>query len=252
MSKTKRLNLPLINSGQAQKEITHNEALSLLDALVSPVVQEVGVNAPPLNTQDGELYIIGGQPEGKFTKHAGKIAAKLGSSWRFIEPIKWQEVTLDSDGSKQRFDGKEWAPLNTTTSAAVQPSSAANNILINKDTGEYLKVEHLEEDVALQGNYTDTQIKILHHSIVIAVSIRVLEAISGASSFSVGVEGAATRYGSNLGTSKDTTNLGLTDHPLTYWHDTPIRLTANNGAFTGGKMRVTIQLLRPHGPWNWD
>ena len=35
---TARLTLPFLQSGQAQKELTHNEALTLLDIAVQPVV----------------------------------------------------------------------------------------------------------------------------------------------------------------------------------------------------------------------
>ena len=41
MTYTNRLKLPLLYSGQAQKEVTHNEALNLLDVLVNPVAQEI-------------------------------------------------------------------------------------------------------------------------------------------------------------------------------------------------------------------
>nr|WP_253308597.1 hypothetical protein [Rickettsia endosymbiont of Ceutorhynchus assimilis] len=110
----------------------------------------------------------------------------------------------------------------------------------------------MEEDVKLSEEYTDTTIKIPHHTYVIAVNIRVLEEIQGCSSFSVGVTEDAKRYGSNLSTAKDTTNIGLTNHPLTYWHDTPIRLTADNNNFISGLVKITVQLLKSHGSWHWD
>lgn len=59
MTYTNRLKLPLLYSGQAQKEITHNEALNLLDVLVNPVAQEVNINAPPETLKLEKLYIIG-------------------------------------------------------------------------------------------------------------------------------------------------------------------------------------------------
>lgn len=103
-----------------------------------------------------------------------------------------------------------------------------------------------------QGAFINTKIQIPHHSIVIAVSTRVIEAVTGTSSFSVGAADDKTRYGNNIGIGKDTTNTGLTEHLRSYWQDTPITLTANNGSFTGGKIKVTVQLLKPHGCWNWD
>lgn len=44
---TDRLRLPLLTAGQAQKEVTHNEALLLLDLLVQASVQSAGLTSPP-------------------------------------------------------------------------------------------------------------------------------------------------------------------------------------------------------------
>jgi len=263
MNYTPRLNLPLIHSGQAQKEITHNEALVLLDILLNSVVQEIGIEVPPNTIEAGLLFVIGINPEGEFANHQNEIALKLEHSWRFVAPRKWLEVTLDSDGSKYCWNGEYWASSGRISSnieyvprptiTTDQPQiMVQNDMLINRDNGEYLQVGHLEEELQLNGTYTDTSIQIPHHSIVISVNVRVLEQISGANSFSVGTDEDATRYGSNLSSNNDTTNVGLTNQPLTYWDDTPIRITANNGSFTGGCVHVTIQYLKPHGPWHWD
>lgn len=42
MDDTPRWTLPLLAAGQAQKEMTHNEALSLLDLIVHPVSRRSG------------------------------------------------------------------------------------------------------------------------------------------------------------------------------------------------------------------
>ncbi|MCC8467356.1 MAG: hypothetical protein LN589_01200 [Rickettsia endosymbiont of Eriopis connexa] len=56
----------------------------------------------------------------------------------------------------------------------------------------------------------------------------------------------------NLSITKDTTNIGLTNHPLTYWSDTAIRITADNNRFSAGAVHISLQLLKPHGAWNWE
>ncbi|WP_342270597.1 DUF2793 domain-containing protein [Rickettsia endosymbiont of Orchestes rusci] len=248
---TNRLKLPLIHSGQAQKEITHNEALNMLDVLVNSVIHEINITSPPESPRPGRLYIIGQNATGEFANHINKIAQRLDNSWRFIIPHKWLEVTHNKDGTKYRFTGKSWEQIDVS-SLSVTPVQVQNDYLIKKDSGEYLRVMHLEEDIKLSGKYTDTKIQIPHHTIVIAINIRVLEEIQGCSSFSVGVTEDTKRYGTALAITKDTTNIGLTNHPLTYWHDTPIRLTADIGKFTGGIVKITVQLLKPHGSWHWE
>jgi hypothetical protein len=262
MSTTHRLKLPFIYSGQAQKEITHNEALNLLDVLVGTVACDIGVDKPPAEASTCELYIIGENPTAEFAGHSNEIAQKLESGWRFIAAPKWLIVTIDLDGSRYTYNGKVWQKLLDSTSLAsapvmlpqspAQPVLVQNDYLIKQDTGEYLQVVHLQEELEVKGPHTETKIKIPHHSVVIAVNIRVIKAIQGASSFSVGTDDEKGRYGSGLSSGQDTTNVDLTNHPTTYWYDKPIRITADNGSFTGGLIKVTLQLLKPHGPWDWD
>ena len=45
---TDRFALPLLATAQAQKEMTHNEALALLDAVVQPVVVAVAPASVPV------------------------------------------------------------------------------------------------------------------------------------------------------------------------------------------------------------
>lgn len=58
-----RLGLPLLQTGQAQKEMTHNEALTLLDFAVQPVVEAVGVDTPPAAPAPGACWVVGPTPQ---------------------------------------------------------------------------------------------------------------------------------------------------------------------------------------------
>lgn len=274
MNNTLIHSLPLIHSGQAQKEITHNEALLLLDVLINPVAVDVWVSSPPKQAKEGELYVIAEKAENKFEKHQNEIALKLKNSWRFLKPRKWIQVTHDKDGSIYRFDGKSWvkSPMLSSGSQNIEDSmnvkktsktkvlkdtqqkEITSTDLIRKDNGEYLKVNHIEETLKLNGEYSETKIKIPSHTMVIAVNIRVIDEIKGAKSFCVGVEEdkAITRYGSNLGAGKDTTNIGLSNYSQTYWNETPIRITAESGKFIAGSVHISIQYMKPHGPWEWE
>jgi len=103
----------------------------------------------------------------------------------------------------------------------------------------------------LSGSAVTSQNLIPQYSLVIAVSIWVIEEITGTSSFAVGIKEDPSRYGDKLNLAKDTTNIGMTYHPISYYHDTPITITPNLMGFTGGTLRINVQYLKPKGSWPW-
>lgn len=56
---TPKLALPLLLAAQAQKHVTHNEALLRLDAVVQLAVLERTRSVPPATPVDGDAYLIG-------------------------------------------------------------------------------------------------------------------------------------------------------------------------------------------------
>jgi hypothetical protein len=61
MSNTTHLQLPYLLASQAQKHVTHNEALRLLDAMVQLAVLDRDLTAPPGSPADGDRYIVVGR-----------------------------------------------------------------------------------------------------------------------------------------------------------------------------------------------
>ena len=53
------LSLPYIQPSQAQKHVTHNEALLILDVATQLVVKGIDVTTPPSSPDDGALYGLG-------------------------------------------------------------------------------------------------------------------------------------------------------------------------------------------------
>jgi len=51
--------LPYLLASQAQKHVTHNEALRLLDGLVQLAVLDRDLTTPPGRPADGDRYIVG-------------------------------------------------------------------------------------------------------------------------------------------------------------------------------------------------
>ena len=105
---TPRWSLPLLAAGQAQKEMTHNEALSLLDLVVHPCVEAVGANVPPGDPLPGQAWIIGDQPEGDWTGRAAMLAGWTDGGWRFLLPRIGLSVWSRSDDCRCDWDGNQW------------------------------------------------------------------------------------------------------------------------------------------------
>jgi len=83
---TALLALPYILPSQAQKHVTHNEVLRMLDAILHIRVDGIGLDAPSSAPQEGERHVVGGAPSGAFAGHAGEIAAFQDGAWAFYMP----------------------------------------------------------------------------------------------------------------------------------------------------------------------
>lgn len=105
---TERFSLALLQPGQAQKEIFHNEALTTIDALLHPVAQAADVNDPPTTPAVGQCWIIGGAPTGAWAGHADAIALWSVGGWRFIAPVPGMLVWVMADGLWARRGTGDW------------------------------------------------------------------------------------------------------------------------------------------------
>ena len=88
---TDRLELPLLAAGQAQKEITHNEALARLAALVQPVVQAI-TSSVPASPVAGQCWLVGTGATGAWAGRDGALAAWTTGGWRFVAPFDGMQV----------------------------------------------------------------------------------------------------------------------------------------------------------------
>ncbi|MDY7097479.1 MAG: DUF2793 domain-containing protein [Pseudomonadota bacterium] len=95
-SQTANLSLPLLFTGQAQKEFTLNQALSSIDALLPRVVTG-SFNSPPADAQEGQCFRVTGQAEGAWSGSEEMIALFLGGGWQFITPWEGMQIFEQSD-----------------------------------------------------------------------------------------------------------------------------------------------------------
>ncbi|HYF53945.1 MAG TPA: DUF2793 domain-containing protein, partial [Salinarimonas sp.] len=116
MTETPRLGLPLLAAAQAQKHVTHNEALLLLDMLAQLAVLDRDLGAPPASPGEGERWIVGPAPTGSWAGRAGQIAMRLDGAWVFRAPKPgWLAYVLDEEAIVI-WTGSAWAAATVPTS----------------------------------------------------------------------------------------------------------------------------------------
>lgn len=108
MDLTPNLALPYIVAAQAQKHVTHNEAIRSLDALVHLVVADKDIAAPPASPVEGRRYIVAAGPTGAWSGHAGHIAAWQDGGWIFYAPVEGFVAWVADEDRLYAFDGGGW------------------------------------------------------------------------------------------------------------------------------------------------
>lgn len=112
MSTTPNLAMPYLVTSQAQKEITHNDALNDMDFMAQTSVISNALSAPPASPSAGDTYIVATSPTGAWAGYAGYIAAYY-SGWKFKAPVTGWRVWVRNTGRVYYYTGSAWAALVT-------------------------------------------------------------------------------------------------------------------------------------------
>lgn len=105
---TIRLALPLLAAGQAQKEVSHNEALTRIDLAAHASVIAIGTEVPPEDPEPGQCWVLGESPTGAWSGHADAIAGWTEGGWRLLEPCEGMRVWIEESEAFALFTGGGW------------------------------------------------------------------------------------------------------------------------------------------------
>ena len=103
-----RLELPYLEPAQAQKHVTHNEALHSLDMLVQLSVEAFDENTPPGLPVTGQVFALGAAPTGDWAGQANMLALREDSGWTFRAPQPGWSATLAGGADLRIWDGSQW------------------------------------------------------------------------------------------------------------------------------------------------
>ncbi|MPZ55017.1 MAG: DUF2793 domain-containing protein [Rhizobiales bacterium] len=108
MTDTANLGLPSIAAAQAQKHVTHNEALKVLDALVMlSALDRTGT--PPGAPDEGDRYLVTATATGAWAGWEDSIAAYQDGAWVRYQPGNGWRVLVLEDLTLYLFDSGAWA-----------------------------------------------------------------------------------------------------------------------------------------------
>jgi hypothetical protein len=128
MDSSPRLQLPLLLPNQAQKHVTHNEALRRLDALVQLAVADRDLTAPPASPEEGACWLVGAGASGDWAGHDDEIAAWQDGAWAFIAPATGWRVYVADEALLCVWSGAGW------TEAVPAPGLLQNLALLGIGT----------------------------------------------------------------------------------------------------------------------
>ena len=105
------LSLPHILPSQAQKHVTHNEALRLLDVTVQLTVLQRTLASPPVSPVLGDRYIVAAAPSGAWTGYPQNIALWNGTAWEIFAALQGWRAYVVAEAAMVVFDGAGWSTV---------------------------------------------------------------------------------------------------------------------------------------------
>lgn len=145
---TANLALPFLASSQAQKHVTHNEALIALDAVVQISVLDRHLTAPPGGAAEGDRYIPADPATGAWVGQENTIAVSRDGGWVFYSPREgWLAWVADED-QLLGWDGGSWTGVggpnaalktlgvNVAADGTNRLSVTAPSVLFNSETND--------------------------------------------------------------------------------------------------------------------
>lgn len=190
-----RLGLPFIKPAQAQKHVTHNEAMRQLDALVQLNVIDFEATVPPSLPCEGDAYALGPGASGEWAGQDGAIAIRVDSAWQFFPPDPGWIASL-SDASELRiWSGTAWLPfvpdLQNLAGIGINTSSNTTNRLSVSSPATLLSHEGSGHQVKVNKASTGDTASLLFQS---NWSGRAEMGLAGDDSFSIKISGDGSAW----------------------------------------------------------
>jgi len=185
MTNTANLGMPFIDGSQAQKHVTHNDALRILDAAVQIGVLTTTLTAPPSTPSAGDRHVVGASATGAWAGQAKNIATWEDGTWRFMTPkIGWFLWSAGDDGIFV-YNGTSWRSLRDLTTAldnaahiGVNTTASSPNLLTVRSNAALFNAI-----AVASGGTGDARVQISKESSAKTASVVFSDAFSGRAEF---------------------------------------------------------------------
>jgi hypothetical protein len=198
------LALPYLKPNQAQKHVTHNEALRRLDVLVQLCVEGFSATTPPALPANGMVWALGAGASGAWAGHDNELAARIDDAWEFIPPKEgWRAYGRGNDQLRV-WDGSAWVQgtMNTQNLSGVGINTSSDTTNRLSVSAPATLLNHAGTDHQLQLNKAaagDTATLLVQSG----WAGRAEMGLAGADDFSIKVSGDGSAWTTGLLIDKD-------------------------------------------------
>lgn len=131
MATTNHLGITLVEQSQAQKEVTVNQAITRLDAILNTGAKSRTTNTPPGSPATGDLYIVGGTPTGAWSGQAGKLAY-YDQAWQFITPNEGISLWVNDEDLIYSYNSSAWVASTFGETNTASNLGSGNGVYASK------------------------------------------------------------------------------------------------------------------------
>ncbi|GJM01979.1 MAG: hypothetical protein DHS20C08_04800 [Rhodomicrobium sp.] len=210
---TPKLSLPYIMAAQAQKHVTHNEAIRALDALTQLTIVDRDLTSPPISPAEGACYIIAATATCAWASKETEIAAYQDGAWAYYPPIEGWTAWLQDEDELVVYDGSAWQSpgpksLNPATGAMLgvnATADATNRLSVNS---EAVLLNREVDDITLTLN-KESGSDDASLTLKTAFSTRALLGLLGNDDLTLKVSPDGTVFHTGLTVDKDTGNVAI-------------------------------------------
>lgn len=256
-----RHNFPFIQPAQAQKHVTHNQALEQIDHTHHMCLKAINLSASPDNPEIGDCYDLGETPLGIFENQANKLAAFSDTGWQFYPKVTGMTALNLETGNLIIYDGTDWknvsqgdmtapSPAQTLTQLGVNTQPDDRNRLSVKSDAVLLSADDQSTDssgdirVAINKNTAENTASHIYQTNYTAYAET---GLSGSNNYTIRISDIGNQFKTAFEIDKDTGFIGLgktPTEPLGIQHDAAgiSRLSVSN-AFTDSFAGTGLNLI---------